>query len=52
MILLILTNNHKLIFIDNLLRFIGGNVMYLKLKGLRKLSISKSMVTSLYESKK
>lgn len=45
MILLILTNNHKLIFIDNLLRFIGGNVMYLKLKYL-SLSVLAAMLSA------
>lgn len=45
MILLILTNNHKLIFIDNLLRFIGGDVMYLKLKYL-PLSVLAAMLSA------
>lgn len=45
MILLILINNRKLIFIDNLLRFIGGNVMCLKLKYL-SLSVLAAMLSA------
>ncbi len=45
MILLILNNNHKLIFIDNLLRFIGENVMRLKLKYL-SLSVLAAMLSA------